>query len=255
MSTTTIYSDAYVVIVDHPRGIQTAPWLDEVTYLIDANGQTTAVLEQTEKPTSGVSLEPIPFTPVQAAVIKSATTTSSPSAGGSTLVPSTFSSSPGPASLSPTLRIALAILGVVLILILAGVTWYFLRRRNINARARNDSLKLSSEDESRQPTPVTVATSSPKQLSIDARERTTPNLIPRSILKTPKPSDKNVGWLGTMQTMFGRADDEKFKDTLAENENRLRKKGVTFGENQVREFGRTPLPSRTASLISRNTEE
>ena len=254
MSTTTIYSDAYVVIVDHPRGIQTAPWLDEVTYLIDANGQTTAVLEQTEKPTSGVSLEPIPFTPVQAAVIKSATT-SSPSAGGSTLDPSTVSSSPGPASLSPTLRIALAILGAVLILILAGVTWYLLRRRNINARARNDSLKLGSEDESRQPTPVTVATSSPKQLSIEARERTTPNLIPRSILKTPKPSDTNVGWLGTMQTMFGRTDNEEFKATLAENENRPRKKGVTFGENQVREFGRTPLPSRTASLISRNTEE
>lgn len=254
MSTTTIYSDAYIVIVDHPRGIQTAPWLDEVTYLIDANGQTTAVLEQTEKPTSGVSLEPVPFTPIQAAVIKSATITSSQSARAPTLAPSTTSSPSRPTSLSPTLTIALAIVGAILILIIIGATWYLLRRRNIRARAQKQNSKLRLEDDSRQSTPVEALPSPPRQLSLDAGEKATPTLMPRSILKPPKPPGTN-GWLGTMQTMFGRADEGEIKKSFAENGDDFKKKGVTFGENQVREFGRTPLPSRTASLISRNTEE
>ena len=252
MSTTTIYSDAYMVVVEHPRGIETAPWLDEATYLIDANGKTTGLLEQTEKPTSGVSLEPVPFTPVQAAVINSAAITSPPSAA-STQTPDA-SSSPRSTSLSPTVTIALAVLGTVLVLILVGVSWYLLRQRHKKAQVRIDDSKLRSPDNFWQSSPVDDVSASPPQSLLEPAEKKVPISMPRSILKPTKAVDAK-GWRGTVQNVFKRTDDEENKPNMVERRDASKKKGVTFGEDQVRVFGRTPLPSRTVSLLSRNTEE
>lgn len=253
MSTTTIYSDAYMIVVEHPRDIETAPWLDEVTYLIDANGQTTGLLEQTEKPTSGVSLEPVPFTPVQAAVINSAAITSPPSAA-STQTPDDVSSSPRSTSLSTTVTTALAVLGTVLVLILVGVTWYLLRQRHKKAQVRIDKSKLRSADNFWQSSPIDDVSASPPQSLLEPDEKKEPISMPRSILKPTKALDTK-GWRGTVQTVFKRTDDEGNKPNMVEKRDASKKKGVTFGEDQVRVFGRTPLPSRTASLLSRNTEE
>lgn len=253
MSTVTIYSDAYIVIVEHPRGIQTAPWLDEVTYLIDANGQTTAILEQTDKPTSGVSLEPVPFTPVQAAVI-SPTTETSPTSRVSVPAQTNAPLPSIPTLPSRNLTIALAVLGAILSLVLTGVIWYLLRRRNIQTRAQNTESKLDPQNNSRQSTPTYVLPPPQGQVPLEESKKIVINSMPRSIMKPPKSADSK-GWLGPVQPLFGKVDDRGSKKIGTENEIGLRKKGVTFGENQIRIFGRTPLPSRTASLVSQDSTE
>lgn len=62
MVTKTIYSDSQIVVVDIGSVPATASWLEQTTYLIDQSGYTTAVLAQTNQPTSGVTLAPVPYT-------------------------------------------------------------------------------------------------------------------------------------------------------------------------------------------------
>lgn len=69
MVTSTIYTNSQIVVVDIGSVPATAPWLEQTTYLIDQSGHTTAVLAQTDAPTSGVTLNPVPYTtPAQIAV-------------------------------------------------------------------------------------------------------------------------------------------------------------------------------------------
>lgn len=62
MVTSTIYSDSQLVVLDIGSVPATRPWLQQMTYLIDQSGHTTAVLAQADQPTSGVTLEPVPYT-------------------------------------------------------------------------------------------------------------------------------------------------------------------------------------------------
>ena len=59
-SHTIIYSNSQTVVVQIATPIS-APWLARTTYLLDQAGHTTGVLAQTDQPTAGVSLAPIPF--------------------------------------------------------------------------------------------------------------------------------------------------------------------------------------------------
>ncbi|MCJ1231627.1 hypothetical protein MMC12_008306 [Toensbergia leucococca] len=82
---------------------------------------------------------------------------------------------------------------------------------------------------------------------------TVPSEVSMEPVIAPAPGPK--GWLETVQSMFGKA--EGYKPTFAESRPKAKqKKGVRFGEDEVREFERTPAPSRTASpSSSRHTEE
>lgn len=62
MGTSTIYSNSQLVVIDIGSVAATAPWLGQTTYLIDKSGHTTAVLAQTDQPTQGVTLKPVPYT-------------------------------------------------------------------------------------------------------------------------------------------------------------------------------------------------
>ena len=62
MSAKTIYSDSQMVVVTVELIPNTAPWLGQTTYLIDPMGHTTAILAQTDQPTAGVTLAPVPYT-------------------------------------------------------------------------------------------------------------------------------------------------------------------------------------------------
>ena len=60
--TNVIYSDSQMVVVTIASLPNTAPWLGQTTFLVDSLGHTTAVLAQTNQPTSGVTLAPVPYT-------------------------------------------------------------------------------------------------------------------------------------------------------------------------------------------------
>ena len=66
MSTDTIahptYSDSQMVVATLRSIPNSAPWLGQTTYLVDQSGHTTAVLAQTDRPTVGVTLAPVPYT-------------------------------------------------------------------------------------------------------------------------------------------------------------------------------------------------
>ena len=62
MAANIIYSDSQMVVVTIESIPSSAPWLGQTTYLIDPMGHTTAVLAQTDQPTGGVSLVPVPYT-------------------------------------------------------------------------------------------------------------------------------------------------------------------------------------------------
>lgn len=75
MPTRTIYTDSFMVVIDIGEPPTLSPWLEETTYLIDSSGHTTAMVAQTDQPTAGVALQPVPFTPVnQQALIKTSGT-------------------------------------------------------------------------------------------------------------------------------------------------------------------------------------
>ena len=72
MVTSTIYTDSQLVIVDIGSVPAAAPWLEQTTYLIDQSGHTTAILAQTDAPTSGVTLKPVPYTTLAQIAVPSA---------------------------------------------------------------------------------------------------------------------------------------------------------------------------------------
>lgn len=62
MATNFIYSDSQVVVVTIGSFPNTAPWLSQTALLVDSLGHTTAVPAQTNQPTGGVTLAPVPYT-------------------------------------------------------------------------------------------------------------------------------------------------------------------------------------------------
>ena len=74
-----IYSDSQMVVVTIESIPNSAPWLGQTTYLIDPMGHTTAILAQTDQPTGGVTLAPVPYTNQAQAPLPSKTASSLPS--------------------------------------------------------------------------------------------------------------------------------------------------------------------------------
>ena len=62
MLTSTIYSDSQLVVVDIGSVPATRPLLQQTTNLIDQSEHTTAVLAQTDQPTGGSTIAPVPHT-------------------------------------------------------------------------------------------------------------------------------------------------------------------------------------------------
>lgn len=138
-----------MVVIDIGTPPATEPWLEETTYLIDSSGHTTAIVAQTDQPTAGVALQPIPFTPANRQALNNPSATRK-----STELP-TATTSPGitPApnptatstSATPTLRnsppitiVAGAAVGAALVLIITGAVVYLLQRRSKRNRRRID---------------------------------------------------------------------------------------------------------------------
>lgn len=175
MVTSTIYSDSQSVIIDIGTVPATAPWLQRTTYLIDPSGHTTAVLAQTNSPTSGVTLAPVPYTaPTRTAVLPKATsslhsgrlvTTSQSSVVQSsqplvvqtshtsavqTQRPTTTEPSTAPSPTSATSRtpkvavpVAAAVVGVVVAVAIAIALFYLRRRRRSDHLRKNGPLQTS----------------------------------------------------------------------------------------------------------------
>ena len=134
MVASTMYHDSSVVIIDLGESVNggTQPWLEMTTYLLDvADGQTTAIIAQTDRPTSGITQTPVPFTPVNAGVAPgaaaptAATSTSSPSSAQATAKPSTTTTAMGVSG------------GVICIIVIATI-YYFYRRYKRRSRLRED---------------------------------------------------------------------------------------------------------------------
>ena len=74
---------------------------------------------------------------------------------------------------------------------------------------------------------------------------------PVSILKWPA----RKGFIGAVHGILGHTNDDATEADEGSHPGRKQepkvKKGVRFGDNEVREFGATPMPSRTNSMISR----
>lgn len=97
----------------------------------------------------------------------------------------------------------------------------------------------------------------PQQGPAEVRELT-------SILKRPSNAQADdaaaaargsgKGWLGSVQARFG-AEREIYTPTFAEEKPPVGRRGVTFAGYQIREFGRTPTVSRTASIAGGSTDE
>ncbi|KAL2042967.1 hypothetical protein N7G274_004025 [Stereocaulon virgatum] len=146
MVTQTIYADASMVVIDIGGAAPaTAEWLAETTYLIDASGHTTAMYAQTDEPTLGVQLQPVPYTPVEAlvtAVLSStltlAKTPPSPAPSATRLANPTLSTA---VSVSASGRgpkpftIALAAVGVIIGVFLMAVIVHALHRRRNRSRS------------------------------------------------------------------------------------------------------------------------
>jgi len=319
MVTKTIYTDLYQVVVDIGAVPPTEEWLQETTYLIDKSGHTTAILAQTDQPTAGVSLQPIPFTPARAQVSLAAspTTTPSPAPTASHLK-----------SGNSNTIIALAAAGVVLGVVIMAVTLYFLRRRALRQRHRARGSPQLSEDSAASgsstssngiekffdqfktsrrlnlalPTKEAMptrgafqeasriasgegfetdtaeikerydqlpdvhrnirasagfgantwgalpATKIPVSTTRMTGEETGAVAQPTSILK--RPARKGPRLIDAVQGMPGIEDGKESKIDLTEP-----KKKVTFGNAEIREFGKTPLPSSAGSILSRDNAD
>ncbi|CAD6564470.1 MAG: hypothetical protein ASARMPRED_004428 [Alectoria sarmentosa] len=298
MVTSTIYSDSQTVVVDIGSVPATAPWLEQTTYLIDQSGYTTAVLAQTDQPTLGVTLAPVPY--------PTTPTTTAPTATGVTLTP--VPSATTPTTTLPTLTLvtgrtpmpAVTVAGTV-IGVVAGIAFaltlvYYFRQRIRSNRLRSnillhtsqaaaqawppagrvpsweeflketeeyserfdESTVLSSEgndsglgDENCQggyrPTYVASAvrcspsSTAPAQVHLGQ---------PTSILKRPAPPKTANMAQGTFETK----DEQDYRDVPATSKLALAKKGVRFGADQIREFGRTPFGSTAGSVVDHGSE-
>ena len=139
MVTQTIYTDAYMVVIDIGAVPPTAEWLEETTYLIDSAGHTTAMIAQTDQPTDGVTLQPVPYKPAQALLTNNVPSVTTPPAGPASATSPTATS---PTAINPTvtsttsthkrdssMTYTLVGVGVMLGVLVAAVTVYLLRRR------------------------------------------------------------------------------------------------------------------------------
>lgn len=354
MVTKTIYTDSFMVVVDVGAVPPTEAWLEETTYLIDKSGHTTAIIAQTDAPTSGVSLQPVPFTPVNAQISLAASSTTSPNP---THTPPSQKSGP-----SSTI-IAVASVGVIIGMVIMAATLYLLRRRGIRARLRAQSSPPSSGDSAsnvsstsqnsieksileskaaqgfkstkwaeeglpsweaflkevereyerfdeskmsssegygsrfggsgkpeniselkerydqlianhhggvprvgpgstdtgfRSPTmdfPLSSMQTDPKlgQVTDHNTGDMHPILVPQptSILK--RPARKELKFMDAVQRKLGTGNENRNTPTSIEMKAAVTKKSVKFGENEIREFGRTPLPSSAGSVFSRES--
>jgi hypothetical protein len=158
MVTKTIYADASMVVIDIGGAAPaTAEWLAETTYLIDASGHTTAIYAQTDEPTLGVQLQPVPYTPVEALVTAVLSSTLTPATTPLSLAPSATrlanptlstavsvsASGRGPRPLTIALAAVGAIIGVSL---MATIVYAFHRRRNRRRSSTRDDLPTFVED-------------------------------------------------------------------------------------------------------------
>ncbi len=135
MVTQTIYTDAYMVVIDIGAVPPTAEWLEETTYLIDSAGHTTAIIAQTDQPTAGVTLQPVPYTPAQALLSNNVPSSTTP--------PARAASATSPTAINPTatstttthkrdsnMTYTMVGVGAMLGILVAAVIVYLLRRRS-----------------------------------------------------------------------------------------------------------------------------
>lgn len=160
MVTSTIYSDAETVIVDIGTVPATAPWLKQTTYLLDPAGHTTAVLAQTNRPTSGVTLAPVPYTAPTPTSTSLLSTASSASRSGRVVTTSQPSPTPTESVTAPsptavksrTPRVAVpvtaAVVGV-LVAIAIAVAVLYLRGRTRRKRLQKKSRRQTSPTSAR----------------------------------------------------------------------------------------------------------
>lgn len=331
MVTKTVYTDLYQVVIDIGAVPPTEEWLQETTYLIDRLGHTTAILAQTDQPTQGVSLQPLPFTPAGAQVSLGAPPTTTPG-----LAPTASHLNSG----NSDTVIGLAAVGVVFGVVIMAATLYLLRRRALRQRRRAHGSLLFSEDSagsgsstssnrvekffdefktSRGEKPaLTTEEVMPSGDGIPEVEREHENLDatsissgegfgsdsakfkqghdqlpdrhrsisahvgfaantwealpaikvslsttrqtgekmgavaqPTSILK--RPARKGLRLMDAVQGMLGIEDGSRM--AAPEPKTGAVKKTVTFGNAEIREFGRTPLPSSAGSILSRDNAD
>ena len=74
-----VHSDSQLGIVTVGSIPDSARWLGQTTYLFDASEHTTTVLAQTDQPTDGVTLAPVPYNTQAQAPLPSTTASSLPS--------------------------------------------------------------------------------------------------------------------------------------------------------------------------------
>lgn len=132
-----------MVVIDIGAVAPTAEWLEETTYLIDSAGHTTAMIAQTDQPTAGVTLDPVPYTPAQALLSNNVPSSTTPPAGAtSSTSPTTSPTAVKPTATSTTsthkrdssMTYTLVGVGAILGVLIAALTVYLLRRRNKRKR-------------------------------------------------------------------------------------------------------------------------
>ena len=161
MVTQTIYTDAYMVVIDIGAVAPTAEWLEETTYLIDSAGHTTAMIAQTDQPTAGVTLQPVPYTPAQALLSNNVPSSTTPPAEAAstttpTTRPTTSAAAVNPSATSTTsthkrdstMTYTLVGVGAMLGVLIAAMTVYLLRRRSKRKRFDVYSQNIGSTDSS-----------------------------------------------------------------------------------------------------------
>lgn len=160
MPTKTIYTDSFMVVIDIGAAPATEPWLEETTYLIDSSGYTTSMVAQTDRPTAGVALHPVPFTPANQQALKNPSVTkkatvlpSGTTSPGITLAPTATSTNPTPKKSPPTILLAGAAIGAVVGLIIMAFVAYLLRRRSRRRNSRRIQKELRSLEEEKTGSP------------------------------------------------------------------------------------------------------
>lgn len=153
MVTQTIYTDAYMVVIDIGAVPPTAEWLEETTYLIDSAGHTTAMIAQTDQPTDGVTLQPVPYKPAQALLSNNVPSITTPPAGPAsatspTAINPTATSTTSTHKRESSMTYILVGVGVMLGIFVAAVTVYLLRRRRKRKSFGAFGQKVGSTDSS-----------------------------------------------------------------------------------------------------------
>ncbi|CAF9903839.1 MAG: hypothetical protein ALECFALPRED_003004 [Alectoria fallacina] len=298
MVTSTIYSDSQTVVIDVGSVPATAPWLEQTTYLIDQSGYTTAVLAQTDQPTPGVTLAPVPY--------PATPTTTAPTPTSVTLTPVPYTTTPTTTVLTltlvtgrtpmPAVTVAGTVIGVVAGIALTLALVCYLRQRIRSNRLRSKFLLHTSQAAAQAWPPAgrdpsweeflketeeyaerfdesTVLSSEGngsglgdesyqggyRRTYVASAVRCSPSTIapaqahlgqPTSILKRPAPLKIANMAQGTFET----EDEQDNRDVPATRKLALAKKGVRFGIDQIREFGRTPFGSTAGSVVDHGSE-